>query len=49
MNFDYILQSCFEETPRGDRNRVNRVASAIMGLMVNGLYAIPWLNAKVVN
>ena len=43
---DDILSSAFEESPRGDKDRVTAVADPIMQLIANSYYSLTWLNAK---
>ena len=44
-----ILSSSFEESPRGDKKRVGRVASNLMQLLANSYYSLAWVNAKFAN
>jgi hypothetical protein len=41
-----ILSSSFEESPRGDKMRVGRVASNLIQLLANSYYSLAWVNAK---
>lgn len=47
--FDDILAASFEESPRGDKQRVKLVADNIMMLIANSYYSLTWLNAKQYN
>ena len=41
-----ILSSSFEESPRGDKARVNKVAENLIKLLVNSYYSLTWVNSK---
>ena len=47
--FEDILSSSFDESPRGDKNRMNNVAENIMMLLTNSFYTLTWLNSKQFN
>ena len=47
--FEDILSSSFEESPRGDKQRVLQVGDNLIKLMTNSFYALTWLNAKQYN
>jgi len=44
-----ILASSFEESPRGDKTRVNYVANNLIRLLTNSYYSLTWINAKFAN
>jgi hypothetical protein len=44
-----LLSASFEESPRGDKNRVGNVANNLLMLLANSFYSITWLNAKFAN
>jgi hypothetical protein len=44
-----IMSSSFEESPRGDKNRVLKVGDNIIKLLANSYYSLTWLNAKFVS
>jgi hypothetical protein len=41
-----ILSSSFEESPRGDKARVNKVADNLIKLLTNSYYSLTWVNSK---
>ena len=43
---DRILAASFEESPRGDKNRVKMVADNLILLLTNAFYSVTWANAK---
>lgn len=47
--FDDILSASFDESPRGDKKRVQLVADNIMMLLTNSYYSLTWLNSKQYN
>lgn len=46
---DDLLSASFEESPRGDKNRVKLVGDNLILLLQNSYYSITWLNAKFYN
>jgi hypothetical protein len=44
-----ILSSSFEESPRGDKARVNKVAENLIKLLINSYYSLTWVNSKYAN
>jgi hypothetical protein len=44
-----ILSSSFEESPRGDKARVNKVAENLIKLLINSYYSLKWVNSKYAN
>lgn len=44
-----ILSSSFEESPRGDKTRVNSVANNLIKLLTNSFYSLTWVNSKYYN
>lgn len=47
--FEDILSASFEESPLGDKKRMQPVADSIMMLIANSYYSLTWLNAKQYN
>ena len=47
--FEDILSASFDESPKGDKNRLKVVADNIMILLTNSLYSLTWLNSKQFN
>lgn len=43
---DDILGASFDEVPKGDKNRVGKVADNLIMLMTNSYYSLTWLNAR---
>jgi len=43
---DDILGASFDEVPRGDKNRVGKVADNLLMLMTNSYYSLTWLNSR---
>ncbi len=41
-----ILSSSFEESPRGDKARVNKVADNLIKLLTNSYFSLTWVNSK---
>ncbi len=46
FRFEDILASSFEESPRGDKKRVNLVANNLMQLITNSYYSVTWVNIQ---
>eukprot|EP00347_Sterkiella_histriomuscorum_P003760 403363054 len=44
-HMDDVLASSFDESPRGDKDRVNFVGDTFMELLSNSLYSLSWLNS----
>lgn len=44
-HMDDVLSSAFDESPRGDKDRVNFVGDNFMELLSNSLYSLSWLNS----
>lgn len=44
-----ILSSSFEESPRGDVSRIEKVGTNIIKLLTNSLYSVTWVNTKYAN
>ena len=44
-----LLSSSFEESPRGDKKRVNAVASNLIKLLTNSYFSLTWINSKYAN
>lgn len=43
---DDLLSASFDESPRGDKERVIVVADNLMKLLTNSFYSLTWLNAR---
>jgi hypothetical protein len=43
---DDILSSSFEESPKGDKNRMSAVADNLLLLLTNSYYSLTWLNSR---
>ena len=41
---DDILEANFNMAPRGDKERVNKVADLLMKMIINGYYSLTWVN-----
>lgn len=44
-----ILSSSYDESPRGEKKRVNSVATNLIQLLTNSYYSLTWINAKYAN
>lgn len=43
---DDILSASFDESPRGDKERVGALGDNLMLLLSNAMYSLTWVNAK---
>lgn len=41
-----ILAASFDESPRGDKQRLQTVGDNLMQLLTNSFYSLTWLNAR---
>ena len=48
-HMDDILSSSFEESPRGEKKRVEKVANNLIKLLTNSYYSVTWVNSKYAN
>ncbi|CDW87215.1 UNKNOWN [Stylonychia lemnae] len=45
-SLDDVLEASFEESPKGEKNRVFNLADNLMQRLMNSFYSITWLNAQ---
>jgi hypothetical protein len=43
---DDILAASFDEVPKGDKDRVGKVAERLLLLLSNAFYSITWVNGR---
>jgi hypothetical protein len=41
-----ILSASFNEVPKGDKERVGKVADNLLMLLINSYYSLTWINSR---